>query len=67
MTNDEPFDFFAIGMEVGSGYGDPFQGDSIGIDGRRKTREDCGMRATRSLRQSLSHQRFRPGTGSLSR
>lgn len=54
-------------MEAGPGYGDPLQGDSIGIDGRRTTREDCRMRTAGSLRQSLSHQRFRPGTGSLSR
>lgn len=56
-----------IGMEVGPSYGDPFQGNSLGIDGRRTAREDCGVRATGTLRQSLSHQRFRPGTGSLSR
>lgn len=54
-------------MEVGFGYGDSFQGDSVGIDGRGEARENCGVRAARSLRQSLSHQRFRPGTGSLSR
>lgn len=54
-------------MEVGPSYGDPFQGNSIGIDRRGTAGEDCGVRATRTLRQSLSHQRFRPGIGSLSR
>lgn len=54
-------------MEVGPSYGDPFQSNSIGIDGWRTARENRGMRAARTLRQSLSHQRFRPGTGSLSR
>lgn len=54
-------------MEAGPGYGDTFQGNSTGIDRRGTTRKDCGMRAAGPLRQSLSHQRFRPGTGSLSR
>lgn len=61
------FDISVIGMEVGPSYGDPFQGNSIGIDRWGAARENCGMRAAGTLRQSLSHQRFRPGTGSLSR
>jgi len=28
-------DISVTGMEVGPGYGNPFQGNSIGIDGRR--------------------------------
>lgn len=55
------------GMEIGSGNGDPLQGDSSGVHGWGETGKDCGMCSTRPLCQPLPHQRLRPGTRSLPR
>lgn len=54
-------------MEIGSGNGDPLQGDSAGVHGWGETGKDCGMCSTRPLCQPLPHQCLRPGTRSLPR
>lgn len=55
------------GLAVGSGDGDPLQGNSPWVNWRRATWKDGWMRPARSLRQSLSHQCLRPRTRSLPR
>lgn len=56
---------FFIGLETGPGDGDPVQGDPSGVDGWGAAGKVPGLPSPRPLRQPLSHQRVRPGAGSL--